>query len=64
MTPTAPGGRSLSYKMCLFFTHSICYWEVCIQFRSGGKFSAFFSRGISHGEGSFQGVNLSGEMSH
>ena len=39
--PKAPGERSLSYKICPLFMHSICYWDACIHFWvRGDKFSA------------------------
>ena len=62
--PTAPGERFLSYRICPLFMSSICYWEVCKHFSGGGGFS---SRGLPRGEffigeGSFQGVNFSGEV--
>ena len=63
MTPsTAPGERSLSYKIRPLLTHSICYWQVCIYFlvgRGGGELSCWgvCHGGIFHGEGGFHGVN-------
>ena len=33
--PTSPGEMSLSYKICPLFTHSIFYWELCIDFGWG-----------------------------
>ena len=35
--PTAPGGKSLSYRICPLFTHSICYWEVWLHFGWGWR---------------------------
>ena len=36
MIPTAPEGGSLNYITCPLFTHSICCWEVWINFQSEG----------------------------
>jgi len=55
------------YKNCPLFTHSIFYWYTCIHFRVGeGQIFCwgFFHREMFHEEGSFQGVNLSGEIIH
>ena len=59
--PTASGERPLSYKIYPLFTYSICYWEVYINFLDGGGVE-FSTGGIFHGDGSFQGVNFSGEI--
>ena len=48
MTPTAPGERFLSYKICTLFTYNICYWEGA-NIMGGDKFSA---------GGIFQGDNF------
>jgi len=60
MTHHSPWG---SYKICLLFTYSICYWEASIHFPGAGD--EFYTMGrIFHGEGSLQGVNFSGEILH
>ena len=67
MTPTAPGGRSLSYKICPLFTYSIPYWEVCIHFSSGDGRKYFLVGRFCTGKFSLErdvlrGVNSSGEI--
>ena len=65
MTPTAPGERSLCYKICPLFKCSNCYLEVCIHISGeGGEFS---TGGVFHGDnlswgGKFTGDNFSGEI--
>ena len=63
--PKAPGGRSLSYKICALFMYSICYWEVWIHFLSGKGKTNFFLGRLSSGEnfpsrGKFPGGELFG----
>ena len=59
MAPQAPGERSLSYKNCPLFTHSICYWGACIHFRVGGDFLlGFFLRRSFPWGGKFPGIEL------
>ena len=65
----SPGEKSLCYKICRLFTHSIHYFEVWLQFsgeRGGGgvlfRLMGFVTAIIFRLEGSFQGVNFTGEI--
>ena len=49
--PKAPGEGSLSYKICLLSTYSICYWKVCVHCWVGRE-GQIFCWGILHGENS------------
>ena len=67
--PTAPGERSLSYKICPLLTDRICYWEVDIHFsgREGRKnflLEGFCTGRIFHVKERFQRVKISGEILH
>ena len=42
MTLKAPGERPVSYAICLYFTHSICYWDTHENFFGEEFTSCFF----------------------
>ena len=46
----APKEMSLRYRICLLFTYSICYWEVCIHFSGGEEKTNFLLGYFARGE--------------